>query len=124
MAEWLKGCEICDAGLCARVDELKRVGMSERQAAKELEKDQKEQLGEIVYPWNALRVRYQRIKSGTIRATPKKTPKSLQPYSNAISLAVIAISQLERIEPDDPKREAAFRKVINWIKDQPKGAMK
>jgi len=44
--------------------------MSQRRAARELEKEQQEKLGEVVYPWNALRVRYQRQKPGTIRATP------------------------------------------------------
>lgn len=45
-------------------------------------------------------------------------PKTLKPYSNAVYLAEIAISQLSRIEPNDPKREKAFQKVINWINEQ------
>jgi hypothetical protein len=70
MAEWLKGCEICNAGLCARFEELIGQGMSQRRAAKELEKDQREQLGEVVYPWDALRARFKRQKVGTIRPSP------------------------------------------------------
>ncbi len=74
MAEWLKGCEICNAGLCARFDELIGQGMSQRKAAKELEKDQQEQLGEVVYPSEALRLRFirnQPQKVGTIRTSPE-----------------------------------------------------
>jgi hypothetical protein len=41
-----------------------------------------------------------------------------QPYTNAVYIADIAISQLERITPDDTKREEAFQKVINWINKQ------
>jgi len=44
MAEWLKGCEICNAGLCVRFDELIGQGMSQPQAAREIEKEQREQL--------------------------------------------------------------------------------
>jgi len=72
MSEWLKGCEICNAGLCARFDELIGQGMSQRQAAKELEKDQREHLGEVVYPAESLRARFKdnRPKSGRISPTP------------------------------------------------------
>lgn len=146
MAEWLKGCEICDAGLCARVDELVGQGMSERKASKVLEDDQQEQLGEVLYPWNALRVRYQRIKGGTVRATPPTTcnlpetpdnqgaepkhggkregagpplkyEKAAPPWSCAMQMAGLAIDQLERIPTDDPKRQDAFQKVMLWIKE-------
>lgn len=124
MAEWLKGCEICDAGLCARVDELKDQGMSERQASKVLEDDQKDQLGEVVYPWTALRVRYIRIKGGTIRTTPQKTPKTEpkpQTFTNAIHIAIFVISHLERIMADDPQRGAALKKVKQWVDQNIKG---
>ena len=72
-AEWLKGCEICNAGLCARIDELIDQGMSRRRAAKELEKDQREQLGEVVYSAEALRNRFQtnrKSKIGRISTIP------------------------------------------------------
>ena len=72
-AEWLKGCEICNAGLCARFDELIDQGMSQRRAAKELEKDQREQLGEVVYSAEALRNRFQtnrKSKVGRISTIP------------------------------------------------------
>jgi N6-adenosine-specific RNA methylase IME4 len=77
MTEWLKGCEICNAGLCARFDELIGRGLSQRRAARELEKEQQETLGAVVYSAQALRRRHQEIKSpgnGPKWATP--TPET------------------------------------------------
>jgi hypothetical protein len=45
---------------------------------------------------------------------PKYTP---QPVSDAMDFAVIAISQLERINKDDPHREDAFDEVQRWINE-------
>ena len=67
--EWLKGCEICNAGLCARFDELIGQGMSQRRAAKELERDQERELGQVVYPWSTLRIRFQRNRQSSRLAT-------------------------------------------------------
>jgi hypothetical protein len=36
-------------------------------------------------------------------------------FTVALDLATIAISQLSRIEVDDPKREIAFERIIIWI---------
>jgi hypothetical protein len=44
MAEGLKGCEICNAGLCARFYELIGQVMSQSRAARKLEKEQREPL--------------------------------------------------------------------------------
>jgi hypothetical protein len=46
-----------------------------------------------------------------------KEPKApvVRLVSDAMSFATIAISQLERIRPDDPKRIEAFGKVSLWI---------
>lgn len=74
MAEWLKGCEICNAGLCARFDELIDKGMSQRKAAEVLEGEQEEKIGAVVYPANTLRQRYKRNKPSKAAGTnvPKK----------------------------------------------------
>lgn len=72
MTEWLKGCEVCNAGLCARFDELIESGMSQRKAAKTLEQEQREGLGEVVYPADALRKRYHRNQ-------PEKTGRIVPP---------------------------------------------
>jgi hypothetical protein len=58
--------------LYARFDELIGQGMSQWQAAKELEKEQSEQLGEVVYPWDALRARIKRNKMG--QNVPPRAP--------------------------------------------------
>jgi hypothetical protein len=139
MAEWLKGCEVCNAGLCARFDELIGQGMSQRQAAKELEKDQEEELGEVVYSAQALRRRLQHNRvaqngppqesgrnssseamGGTNRATPKPPPE-YPDYMEAVDLATIAISQLSRIRDNDPYREKGFQMVLDWLTEKQKG---
>jgi hypothetical protein len=48
---------------------------------------------------------------------PAKFAKPIEPYSCAMQMATIAISQLSRIMKDDPKREEAFQEVIKWIND-------
>ena len=75
-AEWLKGCEICNAGLCARFDELIDQGMSQRRAAKELEKDQREQLGEVVYPSETLRRRFWRQTPRVVTLVTSPEPET------------------------------------------------
>jgi len=49
---------------------------------------------------------------------PAKYTKPPEPYSSALYLVEIALSQLSRIEPDDPNRKEAFQKVIDWIHEQ------
>lgn len=46
-----------------------------------------------------------------------KHEKPIEPYSCAMQMATIAISQLSRIPKDDHKREKAFQTVIDWIKE-------
>ena len=53
--------------------------------------------------------------------TPANLEERLISGSQAIYLANIAISQLSRIELDDPKRGEAFQRVIDWINSQPGG---
>jgi hypothetical protein len=48
--------------------------MSQRRAAKELEKDQREQLGEVVYPSNTLWMRFKRNKSKVGTNVPSIAP--------------------------------------------------
>jgi hypothetical protein len=67
MTEWLKGCEVCNAGLCARFDELIESGEGYREAARLLQDEQKEKLGEIVYSESSLLNRYYRNKPEVFR---------------------------------------------------------
>jgi len=75
MTEWLKGCEICDGGLCDRFNELIDSGKSIRSAGRILENEQKKKLNEIIYSAEALRKRYARL-------TPenKKTGRTVPEY--------------------------------------------
>jgi hypothetical protein len=134
MTEWLKGCEVCNAALCTRFKELIEKGMSQRQAALLLEKEQKGVLGEAVYSSEALRRRFQRIvlPSGPIRTTqaaePEEAPepkgpippKEKDPYahSDAHAFVTMAISQLERIMDDDPLRVEAVGRISKWIQEK------
>ncbi len=58
------------------------------------------------------------FKKGTAPG-PGRPPKyeEPEPYSCAMQMARIAVSQLSRIPKDDPKREKAFRTVTNWIEE-------
>ncbi len=49
---------------------------------------------------------------------PKQKPQKfqIQQVSDALSFATMAISQLERIRKDDPKREEALNQVESWIR--------
>lgn len=62
-----------------------------------------------------------KIVKGMVEPEPKPTPKPQEP-SDAMQFATIAISQLERIHPKDPKRQAALLKVRNWIDKHRKGS--
>lgn len=60
------------------------------------------------------------------KVTAKHVEKTVSEYkhtethtvTHAMEFATMAISQLERIRPDDPKRDEALRKVSRWIKKQ------
>jgi N6-adenosine-specific RNA methylase IME4 len=64
MTEWLKDCEICNAGLCAEMDNYIACGMSVNKAAKQLEKDQKKKIGTKLYSAATIRNRYNYYKGG------------------------------------------------------------
>lgn len=66
-----------------------------------------------------------KVTARHIEETAKKTMKPkepeqkvyhMNPVSDAMVFAGMAISQLQRIQPDDPKRDEALRKVSSWIK--------
>lgn len=65
---------------------------------------------------------YRIVKEMTEPEKPKEAPRPIPHFpSDAINFAGMAISQLSRIHPDDPNREAAYDKVINWIKKHREG---
>ena len=71
---WLKDCEICNVGLCKRMDELiaDGKGLSQREAAKELEGEAQRTIGEKVWTAEVIRHRYiyHTAKSGRNPTTP------------------------------------------------------
>ena len=85
MAEWLKGCEVCDEGLCAKFTKLLDSGDSYRKAGKELEKEQKKELGVVIHSSSKLIKRFQ-------RNTPVKTVDSCPQ-----SFDTCAISDLQKL---------------------------
>lgn len=59
---------------------------------------------------------YKIVKEMTTPPAPAPQEKTFpQEPSDAIEFAGMAISQLQRILPQDPKRQEAYDKVINWI---------
>lgn len=56
--QWLKECEVCNAGLVTEMERLMGNGISQRAAAKELVQQQEERLGTVIYPESAIRQRY------------------------------------------------------------------
>lgn len=50
---WLKDCEICNVGLCKTVDEMKRQGLSENAASKQMSEE-----SEGLYSKEAIKARY------------------------------------------------------------------
>jgi hypothetical protein len=61
---------------------------------------------------------------GANAPTPKK-PKEVEQkedeITEAMQFAVVAISQLERIRDDDPKRQQALNRVVAWIEKHRNG---
>jgi len=55
---WLKECEICDAGLCRRMDELQEAGYTQRESARIMEDEAAECLGEVLWKAPQIRRRY------------------------------------------------------------------
>ena len=68
-------------------DELIARGLSQRQAARELEKEQQEKLGEVVYPWNTLWKRFQRNTSG--KMTTNVVKSQLETCTTSVFQALI-----------------------------------
>ena len=60
---------------------------------------------------------YKIVEGMTIAgAKPKREPQNIE-VTEAIGIATFIICHLERIREDDPKRDEAIRKIINWCKE-------
>lgn len=61
--DWLKGCEICSAGLCAEMDKfIEKHNMTERMAAKHLARSAEKVLGILLYNSDQIRSQYRYYK--------------------------------------------------------------
>lgn len=81
MTEWLQGCEICNGGLCARMDELRAQGRTTREAAKICETEAAECIGYPLWTAAQIRRRYQNHKgqqNGPFCATQSQTFQPLE----------------------------------------------
>ncbi len=79
------------AGLCARFDELIAQGMSQRQAARQIEKDQKGKWGTVLYKANTLRRRYYKVVPGKtipIRDERGKFAKGLEQVTSLVKPSI------------------------------------
>jgi len=116
MTEWLQGCEICNAGLVARFDELQSEGKSIREAARALEDEQVEQIGAVVYPAETLRTRLKRNKP--VGSSEPKQNHMLEPLVASTERYIKReIDHLFALEPwEDPipenLQERAKRAVV------------
>lgn len=66
---WLKDCELCNNGVCKRIDDLKESGLSERAAAKQMEQD-----CDGLRDASKIRDRYRYYKKGHSGGNPPKHP--------------------------------------------------
>ncbi len=58
---------------------------------------------------------------GDAKPKPRGTdgaPVVRHPASTALQFAQMATSQLERVQPDDPDRDAAYKRVLSWIAER------
>ena len=60
---------------------------------------------------------YKIVKGMTMdEAKPKKEPKKIE-ITEAMGISTFIICHMERIRKDDPKRDEALKKILNWCKE-------
>jgi hypothetical protein len=98
--------KICNATLRARFEELIGQGMSQIQAARQMEKDQKEKWGTVLFPAQALRIRYHGLSPGrTIIVRDKKSGRFVSaPCSSRTKSAEIPPARTRHALRDDKGR--------------------
>ena len=66
MANWIQNCQICNDGLCIRMEELKKTNLSERQAAEVMMEEALELHPELKEEFSAdkIRMRYRYHMNG------------------------------------------------------------
>jgi N6-adenosine-specific RNA methylase IME4 len=104
LVEWLKDCEICNAGLCVRVDELKPQLGGLKPACKEMEAEAAEELGRPVWTAAQIRQRYLYYKGKRGRnPTPQKAEfQTLEGIAESLESLIEEGKQFSTIYADPP----------------------
>jgi len=111
--EWIqRTISYCKEGLCQRMNQLMEEGLSQRKAAKVME-------AECQGKWKAKTIRINFCKFNS--QNEEGLRKEEYEITEAMQFAVVAISQLERIRDDDPKRQQALNRVVAWIEKHRNG---
>ena len=110
MTDWLKGCEVCNSGLCTKFDELINAGCGHREAARQLEEEQQEKLGEIVFSSSSLLSRYYRNKPQVFRnETPQESDGEEWPMCSEC-----------KVRPVNPNGKGICRSCNKKMRDEEK----
>lgn len=112
MAEWLKGCEICNAGLVAQVDKYVDSGLSVNKACKLMSEEGQRKIGELVYSQTAIMARYRLHKNlrdphpnKKVCHCDKQKTKKIENKSNNNDLALNDIQRKNKNELIQPANE-------------------
>lgn len=119
-AKWLKDCEICNVGLCKRVDELTAKGASIRDAARTMEKESRGL-------WDASKIRdryryYKGLRTGGAkppRATAAEVkPKKLKKPKTEKPIEAKNLAPPKYTPGGNPPAEEAVGKIAKAARDQ------
>ena len=86
---WLKDCEICNTGLCKRMDDLTGFhGLPEREAARVMEAEAATAIGTKIWTAEQIRARYQRHAGGASRqaGTGRTTKNPVVPIKPPVEI--------------------------------------
>jgi hypothetical protein len=105
---WLKDCEICNVGLCKRIDGLKAEGKSVREAARIMESE-----SDNLWEADKIRDRYRYYKGGkgggkSPTALPVKKPMPPKPDIVAMMLTEEDHAEIDRMVSSDPAGHAGY----------------
>jgi hypothetical protein len=123
-APWLKGCEICNAGLCNEMDHLTApldkggLGLSEREAARRMEEIAQKAIGIKVWAAEQIRKRYERHAGGASRQAGTKRPTQ-KPKPAPAPVDVVAVKAKSPEQAPDPELLGEYRwsRAIDLLAD-------
>jgi len=122
--DWMHGCQICDAGLVDRVNELRLKGNSLRGATRTLEKEQIDRLGTVLYPAETLRKRIQRNQWPKKERKPKAEPPFWEKILSKLFKIQAEVEENEFAVPIDTKVAEQFLILLEILTDNFKSQVK